>query len=53
MTRTVEPISPPSVTYALTALGHGLGEAAVGLSRWAERHANEVEKHRKGPDAAS
>jgi DNA-binding HxlR family transcriptional regulator len=46
LTRSVEPTSPPAVTYALTSLGQSLGEAAVGLRRWAERHADEVEKHR-------
>lgn len=47
LTRSVEPTSPPAVTYALTPLGRGLGDAAIGLRRWAERHADEVEDHRR------
>ena len=46
LTRTVEPTSPPAVTYALTSLGESLGAAATELRRWAERHAGEIERHR-------
>jgi DNA-binding HxlR family transcriptional regulator len=48
VTRTVEPTSPPAVTYALTSLGRSLGKAAVRLRRWAEQHADKIEQHRAG-----
>ena len=47
VTRTVEPTSPPAVTYALTQLGDSLGIAAVELRRWAEQHADEIERGRR------
>lgn len=54
VTRTVEPTSPPAVTYALTPLGQSLGMAAVELRRWAEQHAEEIERHRSaGSGSAS
>lgn len=45
--RTVEPTSPPAVTYTLTELGKTLAEAAVGLRQWAERHAEHISAHQK------
>jgi DNA-binding HxlR family transcriptional regulator len=46
LTRSVEPTSPPSVTYALTPLGLGLSQAALSLRAWAEDHAQEIAAHR-------
>ena len=45
LTRSVEPTSPPAVTYALTPLGAGLGRAAFELKSWAEQHAGDIEAH--------
>lgn len=42
ITRTVEPTSPPSVTYALTDLGHSLGALALDVKAWAEEHAEQL-----------
>lgn len=42
VTRTVEPTSPPSVTYALTDLGHSLGALALDVKAWAEEHAEQL-----------
>lgn len=42
VTRTVEPTSPPSVTYALTELGHSLGAIALSVRIWAEEHADAI-----------
>lgn len=42
VTRTVEPTSPPSVTYALTDLGRSLGEVALQVKGWAETHADAI-----------
>ena len=39
VTRSVEPTSPPSVTYALTDLGRSLGAVALSMKDWAEEHA--------------
>lgn len=49
LTRTVEPTSPPAVTYTLTELGSTLAEAAVGLRQWAEHHADQIEAFQKTP----
>ena len=53
VTRSVEPTSPPSVTYALTDLGRGLGTVALALKDWAEAHAAAIDAHRvrNGGDA--
>ena len=44
--RTVHPVVPPHVDYALTALGHSLGEAFCSVWRWAEAHYAEVQEAR-------
>jgi DNA-binding HxlR family transcriptional regulator len=44
--RTVHPVVPPHVDYALTDLGHSLGEAFCGVWLWAEKHYDAVEKSR-------
>lgn len=38
VTRTVFPVVPPRVDYALTDLGHSLGAAFCGVWTWAETH---------------
>ncbi len=38
VTRTVHPVVPPHVDYALTDLGHSLGAAFCGVWTWAETH---------------
>jgi DNA-binding HxlR family transcriptional regulator len=44
--RTVHPVIPPHVDYALTDLGHSLGAAFCGVWIWAEAHHAEVETAR-------
>ena len=44
--RTVHPVVPPHVDYALTDLGHSLGEAFCGVWIWAEKNYDAVEKSR-------
>jgi|SRR5579883_997537 len=38
VTRTVHPVIPPHVDYALTPLGRSLGEAFCGVWKWAEKN---------------
>jgi DNA-binding HxlR family transcriptional regulator len=45
VTRTVYPVVPPRVEYALTPLGESLGEAFCGVWEWAEK--NHAELHRQ------
>jgi DNA-binding HxlR family transcriptional regulator len=51
LTRTVHPVVPPRVDYALTALGNGLSAAFCGVWIWAERHLEQVEAARAAFDA--
>ena len=51
LSRTVHPVVPPHVDYALTALGHGLGEAFCGVWVWAEAHLAHIEQARQTFDA--
>ena len=44
--RTVHPVVPPHVDYALTDIGLSLGEAFCGVWLWAEKHYDAVEKSR-------
>lgn len=46
ITRTVHPVVPPHVDYALTALGHSLGAAFCGVWTWAEAHHGEIDAAR-------
>lgn len=46
VTRTVHPVIPPRVDYALTALGESLGEAFCGVWLWAEANLGAVEAAR-------
>jgi DNA-binding HxlR family transcriptional regulator len=50
LTRTVHPVVPPRVEYALTPLGLSLGEAFCGVWMWAARHLEEVERAREAFD---
>lgn len=49
--RTVHPVVPPRVDYALTPLGNSLSAAFCGVWTWAERHLNTVEDARARFDA--
>ncbi|MBD3769536.1 MAG: helix-turn-helix transcriptional regulator [Rhodobacterales bacterium] len=51
VTRTVYPVVPPRVEYALTDLGRSLGQAFCGVWIWAERHVDEIEAARAAFDA--
>ena len=46
VTRTVYPVVPPRVEYALTALGESLGAAFCGVWQWAEAHHEELQQAR-------
>ncbi|WP_082352387.1 helix-turn-helix domain-containing protein [Rhizobium sp. AAP43] len=50
--RTVHPVIPPHVDYALTPLGHSLGEAFCGVWKWAEKHHDEIMRARQAFAAA-
>ena len=51
VTRTVYPVVPPHVDYALTALGARLAEAFCGVWTWAAAHVDAVEAARTAFDA--
>lgn len=44
--RTVHPVIPPRVDYALTPLGRSLGAAFCGVWIWADTHHAEIERAR-------
>ena len=44
--RTIHPVVPPHVEYALTDLGKSLGEAFCGVWIWAEKNYDAVEQSR-------
>jgi DNA-binding HxlR family transcriptional regulator len=46
LSRTVYPVVPPMVEYALTSLGESLSEPVTALGRWAELNYAEVEQAR-------
>jgi DNA-binding HxlR family transcriptional regulator len=46
LTRTVYPVVPPRVEYALTPLGESLGQAFCGVWEWAETHHEELGRQR-------
>ncbi len=50
VTRTVHPVIPPRVEYALTELGRSLGEAFCGVWIWVEEHSEEIERARRDFD---
>lgn len=47
VSRTVRPVIPPHVDYALTELGRGLSQAFCGVWIWAETYYADVEKARQ------
>ncbi|SEI71660.1 transcriptional regulator, HxlR family [Sphingobium sp. AP50] len=51
LTRTVHPVVPPRVDYALTPLGNSLSAAFCGVWVWAERNLETVEAARAHFDA--
>ena len=51
VTRTVHPVVPPRVDYALTDLGRGLLVAIEGLVAWTRAHRQEIADARSGYDA--
>jgi DNA-binding HxlR family transcriptional regulator len=51
LTRTVHPVVPPRVDYALTPLGNSLSAAFCGVWVWAERNLESVEAARFRFDA--
>ena len=53
ITRTVHPVVPPRVDYALTDLGHSLYALVEGLEKWAETHIDDVQAARDAYDAAT
>ncbi|WP_165071168.1 winged helix-turn-helix transcriptional regulator [Paludisphaera rhizosphaerae] len=50
ITRTVFPVVPPRVEYALTNLGRSLGEAFCGVWIWAESHRDQIQEARRAFD---
>ena len=52
LTRTVHPVVPPKVEYALTRLGLSLGAAFCGVWVWASDNLQEVERARRAFDKA-
>ena len=48
--RTVHPVVPPRVDYALTELGRSLHGLVEGLEKWAESHIEDVQAARKAYD---
>jgi DNA-binding HxlR family transcriptional regulator len=52
VTRTVHPVIPPRVEYALTGLGMSLGAAFCGVWEWAEANLSAIEAARGRFDAA-
>lgn len=51
VTRTVHPVVPPRVDYALTDLGRSLLVAIEGLVSWTRTHRHEISAARSGYDA--
>ena len=51
VTRTMYPVMPPRVDYALTPMGGTLLEAACTLIRWTHAHLDEIEVARAAYDA--
>ncbi|MEV5705932.1 helix-turn-helix domain-containing protein [Actinoallomurus sp. NPDC052274] len=52
VSRTVEPSTPPKVTYGLTTLGKGITEPLEDLSDWIRDHAQDIFAAQASFDAA-
>ncbi|MDB5648646.1 MAG: transcriptional regulator [Hyphomicrobiales bacterium] len=52
VSRTVYPVIPPRVEYALTSLGESLSAAFCGVWLWAETHHTEIQRARQAFAAA-
>jgi len=52
ISRTVHPVVPPRVDYALTGLGQSLYSLVEGLEKWAESHIDDVQAARANYDQA-
>jgi DNA-binding HxlR family transcriptional regulator len=52
ITRTVYPVVPPRVDYALTELGRSLYGLVEALEKWAETHIEDVQTAREAYDTA-
>jgi DNA-binding HxlR family transcriptional regulator len=50
VTRTVHPVVPPHVDYALTPLGLTLAEAVCGIWLWVDAHQHDVQRARTAFD---
>lgn len=48
--RTVYPVVPPKVDYALTPLGETLIEPLTAIAAWTSRHMDEIVQARRGND---
>ena len=53
VTRTVHPVVPPRVDYALTPMGRTLLDTIRGLRRWAHEHAAHIDAARERYDRAN
>ena len=51
ISRTMYPVMPPRVDYALTPMGHTLQDAAATLIGWVHEHVAEIEAARAAYDA--
>src|SRR5580692_1309147 len=51
VTRTMYPVMPPRVDYALTPMGRTLLDVACGLIGWVHEHLDEIETARDAYDA--
>ncbi len=51
ITRTMYPVMPPRVDYALTPMGHTLLNVACNLIGWVHEHLGEIESARAAYDA--
>src|SRR5215510_8736834 len=48
--RTIHPVVPPRVDYALTRLGRTLTDPLQAIYRWTERHLPEIQRARRAAD---
>lgn len=50
VSRTVTPVTPPQVEYALTAMGHDLFRPIAALAEWTITHADAIDAARQAYD---